>query len=336
MSKVFVVGEVGSNWKLGTENDFEIAEQLIIVAKEAGCDAVKFQYISGTEYVADAGSPHYLKEDINCLFNKLTLTVNDLSRLYQLCKRYDIEFMCSVFEPEDVPIVDKYVKRHKIPSYEACHRDLVNAVIRTEKPFLVSFGGYEPREILDIVAWLPKFKDITLMHCVASYPTQLFRAKLEALSWFNDAISGFNVGYSDHTTSVLAPAIAVAMGATVIEKHFTLSTKLPGPDHKFALDPTQLRVMVKAVRESEVLYNSVNEMGPDEQLLRNFAVRSVQAIKNIKSGDTLAANVNIGCKRPGNRKRGETGIYLYNLDGKKAVCDIPVGDGVLFSDVEPD
>lgn len=337
-SNVWIIGEVGSNWFIDGRKSFEVAEQLIKVAKEAGCDAVKFQYIKPDIYVDRAGSPDYLNSDINALFKTLEVKAGDLHELSQLCKKYNIEFMCSVFEPEDVPFIDKYVSRHKIASYEACHRDLVNAVIRTGKPMIMSFGGYLPKEILEILSWLPTRAGTTIMHCVASYPVSSLNSRLEALGRLKGVLSKlpFTLGYSDHTVSTLAPSVAVAMGARVVEKHFTLSRRLPGPDHRFALEPRELKQMVSLVREADTLVNSEDVMSPGEELLRNFAVRSVQAIRNIRKGDILSANVNISCKRPGNRKRGETGLYLYNLDGKKAACDIPCGDGVLFSDVEAD
>lgn len=340
--RCFIIAEAGSNWRAGSpKKDWERARQLIDVAKAVGADAVKFQTYRGkTVYVSNAGKSDYLakagiKKSIQEIFKDLEMPYEMIPRLADYCKKIGIEFMTSVFSVEDVKAVNPYVQRHKIASYEISHSKLIAFVAKIKKPVILSTGAADLDQIEWAVKWFYKNggKNLSLMQCTAKYPAPFSSLNLRVVPELKSRFK-IPVGFSDHSPDpVISPVVAVALGADIIEKHFTLNRRLSGPDHAFALEPTELKQMIKAIRDCELtLGDSKKIVGKVELELHNYAQRGIQAIGNIKKGEVLKEEVNIDILRPGKQKKGIHPRYLKDMAGKKAKRNILLGDGIKMSD----
>lgn len=344
MSRVFVIAEAGSNWRMGNrQRDGSMGRALIDVAKEAGADAVKFQtYRSQTVYVPEAGESDYLSDlgirsSINAIFDDLAMPYDLIGELASYCNQVGIEFMSTPFSVADAEAVDPYVQRHKVASYEINHVRLLEWLSRTGKPLIVSTGSTTPDDIafcLDVVRNAGS-SPITLLQCTSAYPTPMDGLNLGAIRWLRETY-GVAAGLSDHSRDpVVAPVAAVALGATVIEKHYTLSNRLPGADHPFALEPLELKAMVKAIRMAEdALGSGTKQVLDAERELERFAVRAIQAIRDIQPGDQLVEGDNVDVLRPGRRSKGLHPRHLTWLEGRIAKKAIAKGEGVTREAVE--
>jgi N-acetylneuraminate synthase len=339
---VFVIAEAGSNWRVGTpDRDRKLALALIDVAADAGCDAVKFQtYRAESTYVANAGESDYLagagiKESIGEIFRDLSLPYELIPELAAHCESRGIEFMSSTFSIADLEAVDPHVRRHKVASFEISDVRLLEALARTGKQIILSNGASTPDEVAFALEVLRDngAQSICLLQCTSSYPAPPESLNLAVIPHLAERY-GVDVGFSDHSLHpVAAPVAAVALGAVVIEKHFTLHRALPGPDNAFAITPDELRQLVEAVRLAAVMRGSGEEELADvEHELREFAQRRVQAIEAIKAGDTFVENVNVAVLRPGKQRSGVHPKHLPGLVGRHAARDIPVGDGIQPGD----
>lgn len=335
---VLIVAEAGSNWRMGTtERDLRMAEALIDVAAEAGVDVVKFQtYRPETTYAPGAGTSDYLshagiREDIASIFADLAMPYEMLGALAARCRARGVEFMSTPFSLQDLEAVDPHVRLHKCASYEISHLRLLEGFARTGKPLLLSTGAADEAD----VGWaVDSFraaggKELCLLQCTARYPAPPASLNLAAIPALR-ARFGVPMGLSDHSRHpVHAPVAAVALGARVIEKHFTLDNRLPGPDHAFAVTPAELRTLVHAVREAELALGSgVKDVLPEEAELRAFARRAVQATRAIARGETLREGINVAILRPGKQRQGVHPRRLSELEGKRATRDILPGEGV--------
>lgn len=338
LDHTFVIAEAGSNWKAGSyEEDLKRAKELIRTAVKTGADAVKFQtYRPETMYVPDAGkssylSKHGINQNINDIFEYLSMPYEMIPELAKFCKQENIIFMSTPFSVQDAKQVDPYVEIHKVASYEINHVRLVEFLAETKKPLLISTGASTYDEI-DFAVNLARKKgnsNLALMQCTSKYPCPIEALNLSVIPHM---MSRYNlpVGLSDHSTDpVIGPIVAVGLGATIIEKHFTLDRNLPGPDHPFALIPSELELMIKAIRDAERARGSGRKEVLKEELeLRQFATRSIQAIKDISKGERLQEGYNIDVLRPGNRTRGLEARFLSKVSGKKATRNIKAGDGI--------
>lgn len=339
----FIIAEAGSNWKIGSyEENLKMSENLIEIAARAGADAIKFQtFRSQTLYAPDAGQVEYLKSSgegkkINDLINDLEMPYEILQNLAKCCEENNIIFMSTAFSVEDAKEVDKFSPLHKIASYEINHIKLLEYLSHTNKPILLSTGASTFEEIDFAVNLLKKnnHNKIGLLQCTSKYPAPLDSLNLFVIPQMKKRYN-VPVGFSDHSVDpLIGPLLAVGLGATIIEKHFTLDKKLPGPDHFFALEPVELKTMVSSIRNADSAKGSGEKIILYvERELQKFATRSVQASKNISKGDIFQKN-NIDLLRPGKRKRGADARFFGDIIGKKAVRDIPIGDGVSFEDCE--
>ena len=351
MSRTFVIAEVGSNWRDGPADptaDLSRAIRLIAVCAEAGADAVKFQaFAAAPVYAIGAGQAEYLSSrgetrSINEVFNDLALPPEWYPILARECENAGVEFMASVFSPADVDAVDPFVKRHKIASYELGDLALARSVAKKKKPVILSTGAATWEEIRRAAEYMDEngVRDLTLLHCVAAYPAPPDqcnlcviggRSQTYGLSWLT--------GLSDHTTDpILAPVIAVARGATAIEKHVTLDRRCKGPDHAFAVMPDELRGMIQAIRTTEIMLGSDNKIVmPCEEALRIFACRAVQATREIVAGEKIEAEgpeANVAPLRPGMQTPGVSPATLPFMRGYVAKHKIPAGAGVRWEDLD--
>jgi N-acetylneuraminate synthase len=342
---VFVIAEAGSNWRAGSPaDDLVRSRELVDVAVEAEADAIKFQtYRARDTYVPDAGQSDYLatggiRRPISDVFAELEMPYELLGPIAEYCREVGIEFMSTPFSLADAEAVDPHVRRHKVASYEINHVRLLEWLAATGKPLIISTGAATTDDIdfaLDVVRSAGA-SDITLLQCTASYPAPIESLNLRAISTLRQRY-GVPTGLSDHSLDpVVAPVAAVTLGAAVVEKHFTTDRTHPGPDHSFALEPDGLRRMVHAIREAEQAQGDGDKaVQPAEVELRRFAVRAIQATREISEGDELVEGVNFDVLRPGKRSAGMHPRHLDAVRGRRAARAIMPGDGIRPEDVVP-
>lgn len=341
-SSVFVIAEAGSNWRMGSaDKDLAMAKKMIDAAAKAGADAVKFQTFNPSSlYVQGAGQANYLKqagiqEDILELLNDLAMPHEMIPELAGYCQERNIEFMSTPFSHLDFEAVDPFVKRHKIASYEINHIRLIELAAKSQKPLILSTGAATEGEIAWAVEEYRRLggQELTLMQCTACYPAVAESLNLKVIPWLKYRFNAM-AGLSDHSRHpAYAPAAAVALGAVVIEKHFTMDQSLPGPDHAFALNPSELNEMIQTIRATEAMLGSGVKTIQDSELeLRAFAQRGIQAIKEINAGDVLQEGVNIDILRPGRQPKGLHSKFLKEMEGKIALHSIKRGTGIQKGD----
>lgn len=300
----FLIAEAGSN------HDGSLAQalRLIDAAVEAGADAVKFQtFRAATLYPRSGGrEAPYLKalgidQPIYDLIKGLEMPEQWIPELAEYCARHEIIFLSTPFDEHAVDALDPYVPAFKIASYELTHIPLIRHAARTGKPLLLSTGGGNLDEIREAVdaAHAEGNQQICVMQCTAHYPAPLDSIDVRALDIIQEA-TGTLVGLSDHSTHPYwAPVAAVARGACVIEKHFTLSRSLPGPDHSYALEPDELRLMVESVREVERALGRREKGVRDVELeLVNYR-RSIFTLTNVRRGERFGPSNVAVLRRPG-------------------------------------
>ncbi|EPA05229.1 N-acetylneuraminate synthase family protein [Candidatus Nitrosarchaeum limnium] len=337
-SHIFVIAEAGSNWKCGTfDDDLKQAKNLIKTAAKAGADAIKFQtYRPETTYVSNPGKSNYLsksgyEKNIEDIFDEHSMPYEMIPELEKSCNDENILFMSTPFSIQDARSIDPYTTIHKIASFEINHVRLIEFLAKTGKPILVSTGASTYEEIDFCVNLIKKFgnNNIVLLQCTSKYPCPIESLNLSVIPKMKSRYK-IPIGFSDHSINpMVAPVLAVGLGATVIEKHFTLDKNSPGPDHSFALNPEELKSMINSIRQAELAYGTgQKQILEDEKELRQFATRSIQATTNISKGDILHEGKNFDILRPGNRIRGLEARFLDTVNGKKATKYIEKGDGI--------
>jgi sialic acid synthase SpsE len=293
--KTFVIAEAGANHN----RSFKQALSLIDVAVESGADACKFQtYSSETLYAKN--TPDFAGyKNINKLIKDIELPREWQKDLMDYCIDRKIEFMSTPFDEKAVDeLVSLGVKRLKIAGFESTDLRFVEMVASSKLPLIISLGiGFKYEWIDKLLNITTKYcDDLTLLHCNNAYPTPIEDVNLlEIKRLLKD--NRFKTGFSDHTLSPFTPSLAVAMGATTIEKHFTLSKYLPGPDHPFALEPIELKQMIRLIRDTELsLSNKNSEFSKSENSFK-YAMRSVVAKRDIFEGEIFTIE-NLTTKRP--------------------------------------
>lgn len=294
--KTFIIAEAGANHN----RDFEQAKALIDVAKESGADACKFQtYSSETLYAKN--TPDFAGHtNISKLIKDIEIPREWQSDLKLYCDEVGIEFMSTPFDESAVQqLVDIGVKRLKIAGFESTDLRFVDMVASAGLPLIVSLGiGSDftliPR-IMDIAS-NRGVDDVTFLQCNNAYPTPAEDVNLDTIKSLA-LDTQYKTGISDHTLSTLTPALAVVAGASIVEKHFTLSKRLTGPDHPFALEPHQLKEMVDYIRYAELCMGNRSNKLTTSELKFSKGMRSVVAKTNINLGDTFTFD-NITTKRP--------------------------------------
>ena len=304
--KSLIIAEAGVNHN----GDMAIARQLIDVAADAGADLVKFQTFSADRLVtADAKKAGYqiqaayAGESQHAMLRRLELSRDMHVTLMAHCQARGIQFFSSGFDEESIDLLAELgIDRFKIPSGEITNLPYLRHVGRYGRPVIVSTGMATLDEIEAALAILEQAgtprNRITVLHCTTEYPTPMTDVNLHAMLTIRDTL-GVAVGYSDHTKGIEVAIGAVALGATVIEKHFTLDRNLPGPDHKASLEPAELKTMVAAIRNIEIaLGDGIKRLTPSEAKNKPVARKSLVASQSIKAGDVFSAQ-NLTAKRPG-------------------------------------
>ncbi len=311
---VYVIAEAGSNH----DRDLDQARRLIDVAADAGADAVKFQTFTSERIVAETRTrAKYLDailppdETMASLFRKLELPHEWHPTLFEHAAERGLDFISTPFDEAAVDLLDGLgVKVFKVASYELWHLPLIRYVARTGRPLICSTGMADLRAVEDAVRVVEEEgarERLILLHCVVNYPPPFGDLNLRAIETMRRAFR-VPVGYSDHTPGWTAPVVATSLGAAVIEKHFTTSRERPGPDHRFALEPDELRSMIQAIRDAEAsLGDGVKRMAAAEADLYVTARRSLHASRDIEPG-TVVSEADVAVLRPG------TGIEVRELD----------------------
>lgn len=320
---VFVIAEAGVNHN----GSLELAKKLVDAAKDAGADCVKFQtFVSKNIVSKNAVKAEYQKQQTEPeesqydMLKKLELSFNEFVKLNDYCKSKDIEFMSTAFDFDSIDFLDSLeMSTWKIPSGDITNLPYLIKIAKLNKPVILSTGMSTMEDIRSAIKALKEngVAELTVLHCTTEYPTPFEDVNLNAMNTIMEEF-GVKVGYSDHTKGIEVPIAAVALGATVIEKHFTLDRNMEGPDHKASLEPNELKAMVDSIRHIELaLGNGMKQ--PAESEKKNMAVarKSIIASKEIKSGEIFTEE-NLTVKRPGD---GISPMRWFDIIGKPAPRD---------------
>ena len=305
--KTLVIAEAGVNHN----GDMALARELIAAAAEAGADLVKFQtFIAGNIISASAPKAEYQKgatdarESQQEMVRKLELTREHHQELIAECKKQGIGFFSTAFDKDSIDLLEELADSDlvKVPSGELTNLPYLRYLTRHGKRVLLSTGMASLGEIeaaINVVEQAGTSRDkITVLHCTTEYPAPMEDVNLRAMVNIGKAF-GVSVGYSDHTPGIEVPIAAVALGATVIEKHFTLDRNLPGPDHRASLEPDELKAMVQGIRNIEkALGDGIKRPSPSELKNKPIARKSLVAARPIKAGERFSEE-NLMAKRPG-------------------------------------
>jgi N,N'-diacetyllegionaminate synthase len=341
--KTFIIAEAGVNHN----GDEKMALALVEAAVKSGADAVKFQTFSADKLTRKgAEKAEYQKQatgdgDQHGMLKALEMSENLHRRLFSRCAELGIEFMSTAFDEESLDfLVALGVKRIKVPSGEITNAPLLRHMAGKGLPLIVSTGMAELDEVVAAVDVIraariahgfaePLAEMVTILHCTSNYPTESADVNLRAMNTMART-TGLPVGYSDHTLGLAVSTGAVALGATVIEKHFTLDSELPGPDHKASLEPDQLGALVRQIRDVEAALGSdVKAPTASELPVRELVRRSVTTVRSLAAG-AMVGKDDVTLMRPG------TGIPPIDLDkviGRKSARNISAGETLTWSDI---
>ena len=301
---IFIIAEAGVNHN----GSISLAKQLIEVAAKAGADAVKFQTFIAEELVsADAPKAGYQKQTTDAsesqldMIKKLELSKEKHQELMAYANHKNIMFLSTPFDNRSVDLlVELGVSLIKISSGEITNHPFLKYIAKKSLPIILSTGMSTLEEVAEAVSAINEAgcKNLTLLHCTSNYPARVEDCNLLAMKTMADAFD-VPVGYSDHTPGIYVPLAATAMGACVIEKHFTLDKNLPGPDHRASLEPTELEDMVRGIRLVEKAWGSPVKAPVESELeVRDVARKSIVAKVDIPAGTVITEDM-LAFKRPG-------------------------------------
>jgi len=325
----YIIAEIGANHN----GDISIAKKLIDKAAAACVDAVKFQTYKA-EKLYSRHAPKFSKDDMKPFD---LIKANELPREwhYELARystQKKLHFLSSPFDYEAVDQLDDVgVPAFKVASFELTDLELLRYIAKKKKPIILSVGMATLGEIEEALAVIRSERndDIVLLHCTSLYPSPIDVVNLNAIQTLQVAYK-IPIGFSDHTLGIHIPIAAVAKGATVIEKHFTLDRHMKGPDHLFAVEPEELKQMVRNIRDVEkALGTGIKERSPQEQEMYEKGRRSIIAAQDIKKGTKLTRNILL-VKRPG---YGIKPKYIDVIIGRKANKDIKKDQWITWDDI---
>lgn len=340
MNKVIIIAEAGVNHN----GKIHVAKKLVDAAVQAGVDYIKFQTFKADNLVSkSAKKADYQRINVGddddsqyIMLKNLELSHEDHLELMSYCSERNIKFFSTAFDVEGVNYLnDLGLSFFKIPSGEITNYPYLKAVALCGKPVIMSTGMCSEREIENALDVLIKFglrkEIISILHCNTEYPTPMKDVNLKAMLAIKKTFD-VQIGYSDHTLGIEVPIAAVAMGAKIIEKHFTLDRTLPGPDHMASLEPDELKEMVKAIRNIELAISGDGKKIPSESETKNIAIarKSIFVNKNLLKGCIITDN-DIVPLRPGD---GISPMEWENIIGRKLIVDKSEFDKLLFSDIE--
>ena len=332
ISKVIIIAEAGVNHN----GDFENAKKLILAAANAGADYVKFQTFKADKLVSkDAQKAEYQKANLKDegdtqydMLKKLEMSEVWHYELIKYSNECGIKFLSTGFDEDSIDFLDSLnIDLFKVPSGEITNKPYLEHIAKKGKPIVISTGMSNLQEIKDAVEVIQNFQiaknQITILHCNTEYPTPMQDVNLLAMNTIQNEL-GVQVGYSDHTLGIEVPIAAVALGACIIEKHFTLDKNMNGPDHKASLDPLELKEMVRLIRNIEFAISGSGIKEPSVSEIKNIEItrKSIVAKSKILKGERFT-NSNITTKRPGT---GLSPMQWELVIGKTANQDFNIDD----------
>jgi N,N'-diacetyllegionaminate synthase len=329
-NKTFIIAEAGVNHN----GSIEIAKKMIEVAKQCGADAIKFQTFKAEKVISKyAPKAEYQKQttgEANSqleMVKKLELSFDDFIALKEYCDKLNIMFLSTPFDFESIDFLNSLgLEIFKIPSGEITNLPYLEKIGRLRKKIILSTGMADLGEIEDALDILinngTRREDITVLHCNTEYPTPYEDVNLFAMLTIKEAFK-VKVGYSDHTLGIEIPIAAVALGASIIEKHFTLNKKMKGPDHKASLEPHELKTMITYIRNIEKAFgNGIKKASSSELKNKSISRKSIVTSKNVNKGEIFTED-NITVKRPGT---GISPMKWYEVLGKVVTKDYKEDD----------
>lgn len=331
----FIIAEAGVNHN----GELTQAKQLVDIALDAEVDAVKFQTFKAEGLVKkDIDTAEYIKNKIGRnisqfeLIKSLELSYNDFRNLKEYCDKKKIIFLSTPHSFDAIDFLDELIPAYKFGSGDITNIPTLKYVARKNKPIILGTGMSNIEEIKTAVNAIKSEgnQDIIALHCTTNYPCSLEEVNLNAMITMKNELN-CHVGYSDHTLGITVPIIATALGAVMIEKHFTIDNNLPGPDHSASLEPEELKTMVKEIRKTETILGSYNKKPTaNEKNIMKLVRKSIVANQDIDKGSLIDKDMII-IKRPG------TGITPGDFDkiiGKKAKRKITKDEIMQYNMVE--
>ena len=325
-NRILIIAEVGINHN----GSILKAKKMIDIAKESGADYVKFQIFKPHNLAIEkAKLANYQKKNSKVssqveLLRKYKLNFSDFRYLYKYAKTKKIKFLATAFEEESLKFLNTLkVDFIKVSSGEINNLPFLKLIKKTKKKVLLSTGASTTKDVANALSTLNK-KDVTLLHCNSAYPSPINDLNLNSIKFLKNKFK-CPVGYSDHSSSIYTPLVAIGNGAKVIEKHFTLDKELKGPDHKSSLSPKELKQMIKLIRvfeKSVGKYQKTISKSEAQNLL--FIRKSIVARKKIIKGEKFSKK-NLTCKRPGN---GISPMFWEKLIGKKSKKNYKINEQI--------
>lgn len=333
---IFIIAEAGVNHN----GDINIAKRLVDAASESRADAVKFQTFIGEKFISSkAEKAEYQKKTVGetgsqlDMIKKLELPQDAFRVLKEYCEKKKIKFMSTAFDIDSAKFLnDIGVDVFKIPSGEITNYPLLKVIGQFKKRVIMSTGMSEIPEIKAAIDILKQYgtNDISVLHCNTQYPTPMEDVNLKAMQQLRNELD-LPIGYSDHTLGIEVPIAAAALGAEIIEKHFTMDRNMEGPDHRASLEPDELKKMVEGIRNIEkALGDGIKRVSPSEKENILTARKSIVATMKIQEGDRFTEE-NLTTKRPGS---GISPMMWEKLIGKKAKREYNQDDLIYADELE--
>lgn len=332
-NSTFIIAEIGVNHN----GSVELARKMIKSASECGVDAVKFQTFVSEDLVSEnAKTAQYQEKNTNEnsqleMLKKLELSFDDFLELKGYAEECGVLFLSSPFDFKSVDLLEKLdVSLYKLGSGELTNFELIDYVLKTHKPLILSTGMATLDEIKETYEFIDNKDNLIILHCITGYPTSFEEANLNFIKTLQNEFD-VPIGFSDHSLGIELPIAAVALGACVVEKHFTLDKTLEGPDHKASLNPEEFKSMVSAIRHVEVaMGDGIRKFSENENEIKKVARKSIVLNDDIKKGTVLKKEI-LSVKRPG------TGIepkYLNKLIGKTVNKNLKSSTVLQWEDLE--
>lgn len=328
-----IIAEIGVNHN----GSVEIAKKMIKSASECGVDAVKFQtFITENLVTENAKTATYQEENTNEnsqfeMLKKLELSFEDFKELKEYALKHNVMFISSPFDIESVDLLEKLdVPLYKLGSGELTNFELIDYVQKTDKPMIISSGMASLEEIKETYDFIDNKENLMILHCITGYPTSFEEANLNFIKTLQ-AEFDVPIGFSDHSPGIELPIAAVALGACVVEKHFTLDKTLEGPDHKASLNPAEFKAMVEAIRHVEVaMGDGVRKFSENELEIKKVARKSIVLNENVSKGTIIKRSM-LSIKRPG------TGInpkHINEIIGKESITNLKSGTPIKWNHIK--
>jgi len=341
MQNCLIIAEAGVNHN----GSLEIAKRLIEIAADAGVDVVKFQTFKASNIVSSiARKADYQKENMKydtndsqfSMLKKLELTYSDHLMLIEHCKKHNINFLSTAFDLESIDMLVGFgLEQYKIPSGEITNLPYLQKIGKLKKEIIISTGMSTLEEVEDAISVLmengTERKKITVLHCNTEYPTPMQDVNLRAMLTLKQRLDT-KIGYSDHTLGIEVPVAAVALGAQVIEKHFTLDRNMEGPDHLASLEPDELKAMVNAIRNIELALSGNGEKEPSSSEIKNktIARKSIHLKSSLLAGHIITEQ-DLEMKRPGD---GISPMQINEVLGRTIKEQLPQEHKLSFKNLK--